>query len=111
MSEPGTTYQQLLNLPPPNEARQKILQNFALIVPPSPFVVPVGWEWTHTAPFEGPSVIASVVKGMGFGFKLIDQREDFNTENIREKINGFDYIVFLTKNASLRFVRKKILMH
>jgi len=103
-----TTYQRLSQLPPPNEARQKIMQNFALIVPPSPFVVPVGWEWTHTAPFEGPSVIASVVKGMGFGFKLFDQRENFNTEDIRDKIRGFDYIGIATYEDSFPYQKKVI---
>lgn len=108
MHDSNSTYKRLSNLPLPHEAKQTIEQNFALIVPPSPFVVPVGWEWTHTAPFEGPSVIASVVKGLGFGFKLIDQREDFNTENIRSKIKGFDFIGIATYEDSFPYQKRII---
>lgn len=88
----NTTYDRLSALPKPDEAKQTIEKSFALIVPPSPFVVPVGWEWTHSAPFEGPSVIASVIKGLGYGFKLIDQREDFDPESVRCKIKNHDFI-------------------
>jgi anaerobic magnesium-protoporphyrin IX monomethyl ester cyclase len=108
MTDTLSTVERLRQLPIPCEARQSILQNFALIVPPSPFVVPVGWEWTHTAPFEGPSVIASVIKGLGFGFKLIDQREDFNTENIRSKIKDFDYIGIATYEDSFPYQKRII---
>lgn len=104
----STTFKRLLNLPLPNEARQTSEKSFALVVPPSPFVVPVGWEWTHTAPFEGPSVIASVIKGLGHGFKLIDQREDFNAENIRGKIKGFQYIGIATYEDSFPYQKRII---
>jgi len=108
MYDINPTYKRLSELPIPHEARQTMKQNFALIVPPSPFVVPVGWEWTHTAPFEGPSVIASVVKGLGYGFKLIDQREDFNADSIRAKVDGFQYIGLATYEDSFPYQQRLI---
>jgi len=55
---------------------------FGLIVPPSPFVVPTGWEFVHTAPFEGPSIVAALVKSLGLPFRLLDQRQDPDPESL-----------------------------
>jgi len=108
MADNLSTYEILAGLPLPHQAKQTKEQQFALIVPPSPFVVPVGWEWTHTAPFEGPSVIASEVKGLGYGFKLIDQREQFSTEDIRNKIKNFDFIGIATYEDSFPYQKRII---
>jgi anaerobic magnesium-protoporphyrin IX monomethyl ester cyclase len=57
------------------EPPSSLLPRFGLVVPPSPYVVPTGWEFVHTAPFEGPSVIAGLAKSLGMPFEMLDQRE------------------------------------
>jgi anaerobic magnesium-protoporphyrin IX monomethyl ester cyclase len=108
MAELSTTYHRMSLLPTPDKAKQTIQKNFALIVPPSPFVVPVGWEWTHTAPFEGPSIIASMIKGLGYGFKLLDQREDFDPESIRNKVKRFEFIGIACYEDSFPYQKRVI---
>lgn len=82
------TYNRVYNLPRPDQTQNMYDMTVGLIVPPSPFVVPPGWEWVHTAPFEGPSIIASLLKGLGYKVVLFDQREDYAPESIREKLKG-----------------------
>jgi len=40
-----------------------------IIVPPSPFVVPAGWEFVLKQPFEGVSYIATVTHNTGYKVK------------------------------------------
>src|ERR1700739_511975 len=82
----------LRQLPLPHEARGQSALHFGLIVPPSPFVMPYGWEWAHYAPFEGPSMIAGLLKGLGYKLTLLDQRETYDPEDLRAKIQNFDLI-------------------
>lgn len=86
------TYRRVYNLPPPHEAEITQPLHVGLIVPPSPFVVPCGWEWVHTAPFEGPSIIASLLKGLGYRVTLLDQRDDPVPESLQGKLGDFDVI-------------------
>ncbi|MEE8540144.1 MAG: radical SAM protein [Desulfobacterales bacterium] len=90
MTDP--TYHQVYNLPLPDKATVCHDLHVGLIVPPSPFVVPCGWEWVHVAPFEGPSIIASLLKGLGYRVTLLDQREDVDPENLRPFLKDFDLI-------------------
>jgi len=46
----------------------------ALVVPPSPFVVPRGWGYYLERPFEGVSYIATVLHNAGYGVKIVDTR-------------------------------------
>lgn len=108
MAEVSSTYNRLALLPSPDKCVVKLNKRFALIVPPSPFVVPTGWEWTHTAPFEGPSVISSVLRGLGFEVKLIDLRDDFNPEHARERIKGYDLIGLACYEDSFPFQKRII---
>ena len=90
-----STYRRVYELPRPDQARSKYDIHVGMIVPPSPFVVPCGWEWIHRAPFEGPSIIASLLKGLGYQVTLLDQREDFDPERLKGQVTNFD-IVFIT---------------
>lgn len=102
------TYKRLLKLPLPDKAKITNKQYFGLIVPPSNYVVPCGWEWTHTAPFEGPSIIASLVKGLGYKFKLLDQRDDLEASNLHGKISAFDIVGIATYEDNFPYIRNAI---
>ena len=100
------TLNRLRALPLPTDARPTTTLKFGLIVPPSPFVVPRGWEWSHTAPFEGPSMIAGLLKGLGYNVKLLDQREIYDPEDLRNKVGEFDLIGFSTFGDSFNYLKK-----
>lgn len=106
MSVIDTTAERLRNLPLPSEAKKTSSLKFGLIVPPSPFVVPRGWEWAHTAPFEGPSIIASLLKGLGYQVTLLDQRELYDPEDLAAKINDFDLVGFSTFGDSFNYLKR-----
>lgn len=74
-SDSSPTWARLRDLIDHPLPRSALAPRFGLLVPPSPFVVPTGWEFVHTAPFEGPSIIAGLVQALGLPFTMIDQRE------------------------------------
>ena len=92
-------------LPLPHQAIAVHDTSVALLVPPSVFVVPRGWEWAHTAPFEGPSILAALIKGLGYPFRLLDQREQFDPEHIRGLTGDFDIIGISVYGDSFNYVR------
>ncbi|MBX3020562.1 MAG: B12-binding domain-containing radical SAM protein [Bdellovibrionales bacterium] len=100
------TINRLRELPLPTEAKQTSSLHFGLIVPPSPFVVPRGWEWAHYAPFEGPSMIAGLLKGLGYKVTLLDQRDTYDPEDLRRKVAGFDMIGFSTFGDSFNYLKR-----
>jgi anaerobic magnesium-protoporphyrin IX monomethyl ester cyclase len=102
------TIKRVSALPLPHETAVRHSSSFGLIVPPSVFVVPRGWEWVHTAPFEGPSIIAALVKGLGYPFRLFDQRDSFDPESIRTITAGFDIIGICVYGDSFKYVRSII---
>jgi anaerobic magnesium-protoporphyrin IX monomethyl ester cyclase len=108
MSSSEQTLSRIASLPLPHEA--KVTQNisFGLLVPPSVFVVPRGWEWTHTAPFEGPSILAGLIKGLGYPFRLLDQRDDFDPEQVRGLADGFDVVGISVWGDSFTYVRRVV---
>lgn len=99
------TLNRLKKLPLPHEARQTSSLHFGLIVPPSPFVMPYGWEWAHTAPFEGPSMIAGLLRGLGYKVTLLDQREIYEPEDLKTKIGNFDIVGISTFGDSFNYLR------
>lgn len=99
------TLNRLRQLPLPIDAKQTSSVHFGLIVPPSPFVMPYGWEWAHYAPFEGPSMIAGLLKGLGYEVTLLDQREIYDPEDLRGKIQDFDIIGISTFGDSFNYLR------
>jgi radical SAM superfamily enzyme YgiQ (UPF0313 family) len=99
------TINRLRELPTPNEAKQTSSLHFGLLVPPSPFVVPRGWEWAHYAPFEGPSMIAGLLKGLGYKVTLLDQRDDYDPESVRSMVSKFDMLGISTFGDSFNYVK------
>ncbi|MFA6236843.1 MAG: cobalamin-dependent protein [Bacteriovorax sp.] len=102
------TLNRLRGLTTPEEARQTNSFHFGLIVPPSPFVVPRGWEWIHVAPFEGPSIIAALLKGLGYKVTLLDQREIVDPDDLKTKIQDFDAIGFSTFGDSYNYTEAAV---
>lgn len=100
------TLNRLRQLPLPHEAKQTSSLHFGLLVPPSPFVVPRGWEWAHYAPFEGPSMIAGLVRGLGYKVTLLDQRDDYDPNSLSEKIKDLDILGISTFGDSFNYLRK-----
>lgn len=79
------------------------------MVPPSPFIVPHGWEFVHRAPFEGPSVISAVLKGLGFEVVILDQREDFNPQSLSAgALKRFDVVCLCAYEDSFPYIKKAI---
>lgn len=105
-SDFDVTLNRLKKLPLPLEAKQTSSLHFGLIVPPSPFVMPYGWEWAHTAPFEGPSLIAGLLRGLGYKVTLLDQRENYEPEDLKNKVHSFDIIGISTLGDSFNYVKK-----
>jgi radical SAM superfamily enzyme YgiQ (UPF0313 family) len=100
------TIRRIAALPLPHDAQPTLPLSVALLVPPSVFVVPSGWEWTHTAPFEGPSILAALIKGLGYPFRLLDQREQFDPEQVRGLADGFDIVGISVWGDSFSYVRR-----
>jgi len=80
-----------------------------IIVPPSCFVVPNGWEFVHQAPFEGPSVIAAVLKGLGLDVVLLDQRGNFDPEAlVAGPLKNLDIVAVVTYEDSFPYIKRVI---
>ena len=52
------------------------LPRVALIVGPSPFSMPRGWEFFLTSPYEGVTYISTVLHNAGYPVRIIDVRYD-----------------------------------
>ncbi|MFA6130311.1 MAG: radical SAM protein [Candidatus Omnitrophota bacterium] len=80
-----------------------------IIVPPSCFVVPNGWEFVHRAPFEGPSVIAAVLKGLGLDVVLLDQRDNFDPEALAAgPLKNLDIVAVATYEDSFPYIKRAV---
>jgi radical SAM superfamily enzyme YgiQ (UPF0313 family) len=102
------TISRIAALPLPHDSVPTQPLSVALLVPPSVFVVPRGWEWTHSAPFEGPSILAALIKGLGYPFRLLDQREQFDPEQICGLAAGFDIVGISVWGDSFNYVRRAV---
>ncbi|MFA1538090.1 B12-binding domain-containing radical SAM protein [Actinomadura monticuli] len=50
------------------------LPRFTLVVGPSPFTMPRGWEFFLTSPYEGATYIATVLHNAGYPVRIVDVR-------------------------------------
>jgi len=50
------------------------LPRFTLVVGPSPFTMPRGWEFFLTSPYEGASYISTVLFNAGYPVRIVDVR-------------------------------------
>lgn len=55
-------------------ASQSSLPRFTLVVGPSPFSMPRGWEFFLTSPYEGATYIATVLHNAGYPVRIVDVR-------------------------------------
>jgi anaerobic magnesium-protoporphyrin IX monomethyl ester cyclase len=54
------------------------LPRISLVVGPSPFSMPRGWEFFLTSPYEGVTYIASVLHNAGYPVRIIDVRYELD---------------------------------
>lgn len=59
---------------------------FTLVVGPSPFTMPRGWEFFLTAPYEGATYIATVLHNAGYPVNIVDVR--YSLDPLREAYNA-----------------------
>jgi anaerobic magnesium-protoporphyrin IX monomethyl ester cyclase len=74
-SSVDTTYRELMreqDISPVSTNSAK--PRFTLVVGPSPFSMPRGWEFFLTAPYEGASYISTVLHNAGYPVRVIDVR-------------------------------------
>jgi radical SAM superfamily enzyme YgiQ (UPF0313 family) len=81
-----------------------------IIVPPSPFTVPNGWEFVLRQPFEGVSYLATVAHNAGYKVKIIDVRHTQNPvqEAIKEVSEGVDIVGVATYEDNFPFIEEVI---
>ncbi len=84
--------------------------SFGIIVPPSPFTVPKGWEFVLRQPFEGVSYIATVLYNAGYWVKIIAVRWEVNPINKVSDIisEGIDVLGIATYEDSFTFIEELI---
>lgn len=103
------TYARLFKLAQITGFKKKYNIKIGIIVPPSVFVVPNGWEFVHRAPFEGPSVISAVLRGLGLDVVLLDQRNNFNPEALSGgPLKKLDIVMAATYEDSFPFLKRVI---
>ncbi|ABD11153.1 hypothetical protein ThrDRAFT_04720 [Frankia casuarinae] len=62
------------------------LPRFTLVVGPSPFSMPRGWEFFLTSPYEGASYISTVLHNAGYPVRIIDVR--YSLDPLNEAYNA-----------------------
>jgi radical SAM superfamily enzyme YgiQ (UPF0313 family) len=103
------TYKRLKKIAESKVFRKRHDLKVGIIVPPSPFVVPNGWEFVHKAPFEGPSVIAAVLKGLGIEVVILDQRDDFDPNSLAGgPLKNLDLVSIATYEDSFPFIKRVV---
>ena len=81
---------------------------FTLVVGPSPFSMPRGWEFFLTAPYEGATYIATVMHNAGYPTRIIDVRYDPTPLETayREILKGTDVLGIATFEDNFPWVRE-----
>ncbi|XYI01402.1 B12-binding domain-containing radical SAM protein [Sorangium sp. So ce1128] len=86
------------------------LPRVTLVVGPSPFTMPRGWEFFLTSPYEGVSYIATVLHNAGYPVRIVDVRysPDPVDEACRRIAEGADVVGIATFEDNFPFVRNLI---
>lgn len=81
---------------------------FGLVVSPSAFTVPQGWEFVLKQPFEGVSYIATVLHNAGYKVRIIDVRWVDNPIGrvLAEILNGIDVLGIATYEDGFVFIEE-----
>jgi radical SAM superfamily enzyme YgiQ (UPF0313 family) len=91
-------------------ATDQALPRLSLVVGPSPFSMPRGWEFFLTSPYEGVTYIATVVHNAGYPVRIIDVR--YERDPLRaaydEIMKGTDVLGVATFEDNFPFVEELI---
>jgi radical SAM superfamily enzyme YgiQ (UPF0313 family) len=92
------------------EATDPRLPRITLLVGPSPFTMPRGWEFFLTAPYEGVTYIATVLHNAGYPVRIVDVRYAVNplAEAYRQIMNGTDILAVATFEDNFPFIAEII---
>lgn len=82
----------------------------ALVVGPSPFSMPRGWEFFLTSPYEGVTYIATVLHNAGYPVRIIDVRYDPTPLDTayRQIMEGCDVVGLATYEDCYPFLEQLI---
>ncbi|MBU0675590.1 MAG: B12-binding domain-containing radical SAM protein [Proteobacteria bacterium] len=88
----------------------RTLPTVTLLVGPTPFTMPRGWEFFLTAPSEGVTYIATVLYNAGYPVRIVDVRYavDPLTEAYQQIMDGTDVLGIATFEDNFPFVRELI---
>ena len=80
----------------------------SIVVPPSVFTVPPGWEFVLRQPFEGASYIATVMKNAGYPVRIIDARfySQPAKQAAQEALDSSDIVCIATYEDSFTFLEE-----
>ena len=86
------------------------LPRIVLVVGPSPFSMPRGWEFFLTSPYEGVTYIATVLSNAGYPVRIVDVRYHPNPVRAAytEIIAGADILGIATFEDNFPFVEQLI---
>lgn len=86
------------------------LPRVSLIVGPSPFSMPRGWEFFLTSPYEGVTYIATVLHNAGYPVRIIDVRYDLDPVRSAydQILEGTDVLGIATFEDNYPFVEQLI---
>lgn len=92
------------------EVTSQRLPRITLLVGPSPFTMPRGWEFFLTAPYEGVTYIATVLHNAGYPVRIVDVRYAVEplVEACRQVLAGTDILAIATFEDNFPFVRELI---
>lgn len=81
-----------------------------LLVGPSPFTMPRGWEYYLTTPFEGVTYIGTVLLNAGYPVKIVDVRFSIDPleDAFQQIMAGTDVLGVATFEDNFPFVREII---
>lgn len=83
---------------------------FTIVVGPSPFSMPRGWEFFLTSPYEGVTYIATVLHNAGYPVRIVDTRysPDPMSDALREILKGTDVLGIATFEDNFPYVKELI---
>jgi anaerobic magnesium-protoporphyrin IX monomethyl ester cyclase len=86
------------------------LPRFSILVGPSPFTMPRGWEFFLTSPYEGVTYIATVLHNAGFPVRIIDVRYEADPFRAayEQIMQGTDVLGIATFEDNFPFVEEMI---
>jgi len=91
-------------------ASDSSLPRFTIVVGPSPFTMPRGWEFFLTSPYEGVSYIATVMHNAGYPTRIVDVRytPDPVMSAFRQVLAGTDVLGIATFEDNYPFVEQLV---